>query len=200
MYNAEFTQTCHAPRERVSWNEKSAKTESDMTESRSTWACELKLCIYPVSNNFTYWSRSTWACELKLLSGFGIIRKKPSRSTWACELKWNFVSSAFHKKSGHAPRERVSWNIYKIEKHFIRCQSRSTWACELKSAIIPWQCLTSRHAPRERVSWNATLVTLDNEVIGHAPRERVSWNHKRNVSPLTFWMSRSTWACELKWL
>ena len=57
------------------------------TQSRSTWACELKyaysvlaLCVYP--------SRSTWACELKFLHRFQNLCHTSSRSTWACELKY----------------------------------------------------------------------------------------------------------------
>ena len=122
----------------------------------------------------------------------------------------------------HAPRERVSWNIF--SKAF--------------SFLLP------SHAPRERVSWNlengrwkdvqtVTLhvsvwveISADNSVIAfrtsHAPRERVSWNKTTLSSCMTkqvtlhvsvwveihrrgqFWgswkASRSTWACELKLL
>ena len=55
---------------------------------------------------------------------------------------------------GHAPRERVSWNLH----------SRT---------IRPAIC---RHAPRERVSWNFVCEWCDKIFDGHAPRERVSWN------------------------
>ena len=37
--------TCHAPRERVSWNHLDDTEEGDLTQSRSTWACELKWII-----------------------------------------------------------------------------------------------------------------------------------------------------------
>ena len=55
----------HAPRERVSWNFHFLFHDRHVSQSRSTWACELKW------DNQKEWfekntSRSTWACELKL--------------------------------------------------------------------------------------------------------------------------------------
>ena len=100
-------------------------------------------------------------------------------------------------------------------------RSRSTWACELKFPV--WHLLSeySSHAPRERVSWNVTYLLYTVFHCRHAPRERVSWNHKVRwlVSLLlvtlhvSVWVeitrmvnvednkkSRSTWACELKYI
>ena len=76
----------------------------------------------------------------------------------------------------HAPRERVSWNV--IPYHWVFC--------------------FGGHAPRERVSWNYLYAPVNCKVLGHAPRERVSWNcyDTEKISNAT--MSRSTWACELK--
>ena len=76
----------------------------------------------------------------------------------------------------HAPRERVSWN-------------GSEWLR---------RCWTACHAPRERVSWNmkykavasAVKVTLHVSVWV----EMVYLTLKKSVL-----LSRSTWACELKW-
>ena len=80
--------------------------------SRSTWACELKFIWYATYlNNIA--SRSTWACELKwnLVLNYSPVQR--SRSTWACELKW--IESSYAKgERGHAPRERVSWNVLSI--------------------------------------------------------------------------------------
>ena len=78
---------CHAPRERVSWNERRYLFYQRWAASRSTWACELKFCI------FVY-------CQYFILS----------RSTWACELKCFLCIFSEQNFSGHAPRERVSWN------------------------------------------------------------------------------------------
>ena len=55
------------------------------------------------------------------------------------------------------------------------------------------------HAPRERVSWNVQSIRLIWGNLRHAPRERVSWNPNMSHN-LTFGqLSRSTWACELKY-
>ena len=99
--------------------------------------------------------------------------------------------------------------------------SRSTWACELKSRLS-FKCgSTSRHAPRERVSWNrperlrrgAPLVTLHVSVwveIIHADQRDLYTEVTLHVSVWVeiyflsvvciFFLSRSTWACELKFL
>ena len=70
-------------------------------------------------------------------------------------MSWNlFKFDSSDKKTGHAPRERVSWNTNDV-KSFHDFFS---------------------HAPRERVSWNAQLEKLFENPDGHAPRERVSWN------------------------
>ena len=76
------------------------------------------------------------------------------------------------------------------------------------------------HAPRERVSWNFPLQFSLYRLCSHAPRERVSWNPMnvpiKDSTAVTLhvsvWveiiiksykysklMSRSTWACELKY-
>ena len=98
-----------------------------------------------------------------------------SRSTWACELKL-----------------RVSCQIVG------RASSRSTWACELKFNLFKVKSKSSRHAPRERVSWNFGDIHFIVKKFSHAPRERVSWNTLSNDILKTRTMSRSTWACELK--
>ena len=100
-----------------------------------------------------------------------------SRSTWACELKL-----------------RVSCQIVG------RASSRSTWACELKFNLFKVKSKSSRHAPRERVSWNFGDIHFIVKKFSHAPRERVSWNTMSNDILKTRTMSRSTWACELKYI
>ena len=107
---------------------------------------------------------------------------------------------------------RVRWNLWK---------SRSTWACELKCISLTscywdmpvtlhvsvWVEITEteetpteeeRHAPRERVSWNPAIILNSVRHFSHAPRERVSWNFFKSRFSVFVWMSRSTWACELK--
>ena len=145
------TTVCHAPRERVSWNRPYIGNSTTRDWSRSTWACELKFSVYTfhcqkirhaprervswnspiisleisfrVTLHVSVWveikyysgsstrcmSRSTWACELKLCNRQNKSLSTGSRSTWACELKFVFAVV----KRG-------------------RFKSRSTWACELK--------------------------------------------------------------------
>ena len=80
-------------------------------------------------------SRSTWACELKFKSFTWVFVNGWSRSTWACELKC-MVCNANPRVTSHAPRERVSWNFNLKRGVRIIFKSRSTWACELKSVSV----------------------------------------------------------------
>ena len=103
----------------------------------------------------------------------------------------------------------------------IESRSRSTWACELKFAECVYPGWGRSHAPRERVSWNTTAIEPLTTQVCHAPRERVSWNWQDSHIRIYGWVtlhvsvwvemptaynrqtsmsSRSTWACELKYL
>ena len=164
----------HAPRERVSWNSRHMLLRKQRRMSRSTWACELKY----------------------LPQKFGYDRAR-SRSTWACELK--LQKSVYNRsRKGHAPRERVSWNLVQAQSERPEATSRSTWACELKSMLESDSPVIASHAPRERVSWNSGYA-----VRFISPR----WSRSTWACELKFVqflllenkrMSRSTWACELK--
>ena len=135
-------------------------------------------------------------------------------------VSWNSSCIARrHRSIRHAPRERVSWNSRCLMYAALTSRSRSTWACELKlSSLIVVHVLLS-HAPRERVSWNFYIFSSRGVEWSHAPRERVSWNsvhvptyrHSQVTLHVSVWveifetrseraynMSRSTWACELK--
>ena len=81
--------------------------------------------------------------------------------------------------TGHAPRERVSWNLMWDVRDSVGQTSRSTWACELKFHECGKLCWAFRHAPRERVSWNWIYSRIPTPKPCHAPRERVSWNKCR---------------------
>ena len=74
------------------------------------------------------------------------------------------------------------------------------WACELKSkeVILFFWCVS--HAPRERVSWNLSCCKYLSVLSSHAPRERVSWNAYTPPKRMNVCWSRSTWACELKYI
>ena len=152
----------------------SAALISAFLRSRSTWACELKLCCY-TSQDVMFashaprervsWNRDQQSC-------YALPQR--SRSTWACELKFNIFEIFFHS-----------------------VMSRSTWACELKSFIINAPFSKYCHAPRERVSWNGIDIS---EWIRFQVTLHVSvWVEIKLASyksvPIK---SRSTWACELK--
>ena len=99
--------------------------------------------------------------------------------------------------------------------------SRSTWACELKLApSFRWPAFFC-HAPRERVSWNSDqrplrrfhLVTLHVSVWVEIQTAKSGWLSAAVTLHVSVWVeipasfvscfnawSRSTWACELKWL
>ena len=184
----------HAPRERVSWNgyaiNQNSIIPSHAPRERVSWNA----------------INQTTLCA---------IHSHAPRE----RVSWNYVvDQTGLNELRHAPRERVSWNCrwrkyapfmwvtlhvsvwveinYKnpCEKNLT---SRSTWACELKSPVAMATWPIPRHAPRERVSWNA-----------FAQRSRLLENVTLHVSvwvEITIYpnntgydLSRSTWACELK--
>ena len=104
------------------------------------------------------------------------LKAPASRSTWACELKSSQCTSVSYRPC-HAPRERVSWNVWTIwhwQQPAVTLHV-SVWV-EIRPVLI--SLLTSlSHAPRERVSWNVYLVCNVYLCLSHAPRERVSWNY-----------------------
>ena len=122
-----------------------------------------------------------------------------SRSTWACELKSACAQRLCRSGRGHAPRERVSWNVFDY-KYLVRgTTSRSTWACELKYVRLG----NSHRSQSSRSTWACELKCkfMYSFFIScrHAPRERVSWNLRLPRCNRWRTRSRSTWACELKW-
>ena len=138
------------------------------------------------------------------------------RVSWNCRFFLGFCQ-VFR----HAPRERVSWNDNEvIENSTVNVTLHvSVWVEIWKKEKISKILIC--HAPRERVSWNSFPYSCTYQVASHAPRERVSWNDKYVICgyriPVTLhvsvWVeicgvrlsrlrteSRSTWACELKFL
>ena len=229
----------HAPRERVSWNDvvchvacqsvvtlhvsvwveiESYRNAIYATQSRSTWACELKLYTVEIDPE-TIGSRSTWACELKsaLFTASHIALQvtlhvsvwveifslqihsycRTSRSTWACELKSRWSASATASM-----------------------ESRSTWACELKWTWSHRLCyavcvtlhvsvwveidvpLVLRPWDLSRSTWACELKFAFVGFYKFCHRSRSTWacELKLNslISPYCVPRSRSTWACELK--
>ena len=169
-----------------------------MTKSRSTWACELKYGKEgkPWKYRYVTLHVSVW---VEIIHSANLGKSARSRSTWACELKL-FYKALHFGRVGHAPRERVSWNTPFGRVSLRTTASRSTWACELKFNLFKVKSKSSRHAPRERVSWNFGDIHFIVKKFSHAPRERVSWNTLSNDILKTRTMSRSTWACELKYI
>ena len=143
---------CHAPRERVSWNDNEVIENSIVNRhaprERVSWNLiknRLYLLIDKVTLHVSVWVEivdftdiksifsvtlhvSVWV-EIKV--AFYFLLTHWSRSTWACELKCKIISTGVDF-NGHAPRERVSWN------------DRDKKPCDIGYS----------HAPRERVSWN----------------------------------------------
>ena len=121
-------------------------------------------------------SRSTWACELKCMRSLFRCLFRWSRSTWACELKlchceqWPYIQS-------------VTLHV-------------SVWVeiplSELESLIA------AGHAPRERVSWNEKGVDADGNAI--VTLHVSVWVEILSMIDIAYSvLSRSTWACELKY-
>ena len=170
-----FYHWSHAPRERVSWNSFpcSILFRQKVTLHVSVWVeiqRPLKLC----DSIYVTLHVSVW---VEIITTGKTTFDKSSRSTWACELK---CVAEFFKATLNG--------------------SRSTWACELKLKIIAVPAPVVCHAPRERVSWNFYLKQMYGIVCCHAPRERVSWNVQVYFISVIVWVSRSTWACELKYI
>ena len=133
-------------------------------QSRSTWACELKCQLSKCGGVFLL-SRSTWACELKwpyVLSALRQAHVTLHVSVWV-EILGIYISLSknsvtlhvsvwveilcqtiyLKQEPCHAPRERVSWNIF----------------------TAPAGILALGHAPRERVSWNVLSHSSSNSLL-----------------------------------
>ena len=109
----------------------------------------------------------------------------------------------------HAPRERVSWNIFVCFPALNSNLSRSTWACELKykrwlchfgrlcvtlhvSVWVEMVILIAALADKAQVTLHVSVwVEMYSLILGsklpkgHAPRERVSWNYTLMVYIMT---------------
>ena len=193
--SADRTTNGHAPRERVSWNDKIHILWYNLyvTLHVSVWV-EIRITFptrYPTSQ---------------------------SRSTWACELKCTVISSHWNWYS-HAPRERVSWNTAGNWRwdcwpcHAPR--ERVSW-----NSILPkfqQLCLVTLHVSvwveMTRSLWNVSdwRVTLHVSVWVEILCQMIYLKHELVTLHVSVWVeissltpavwvfqSRSTWACELK--
>ena len=107
--NLGFIDLCHAPRERVSWNPYYFRVEigDRVTLHVSVWV-EIYIHLIVTLLLAVTLHVSVW---VEILASKAISHFSMSRSTWACELKLNiyFLTNLW---PGHAPRERVSWNLF----------------------------------------------------------------------------------------
>ena len=189
-YALAFSQACHAPRERVSWNKIFAGVTPATLQSRSTWACELKWHVSDelikafghaprerVSWN-RFFSLSTYPPKVTLhvsvwveIKKFGYDRARVESHAPRERVSWNEGEPAtMQNVKGHAPRERVSWNWFSPTLNRIPSVTLhvSVWV-EMKEAVKKINAMFS-HAPRERVSWNALSLPVIGIDTRHAPR------------------------------
>ena len=165
---------CHAPRERVSWNFSGILMPAldQVTLHVSVWVEITKLWEAKYIEAVTL-HVSVWVEIVNIMKSCVRVW---SRSTWACELKYCYI--------------RI-W--------YLSSRSRSTWACELKFVTFSSNTRIMSHAPRERVSWNSSIIYSLRavEVTLHVS-VWVEINHGIIKSMVN--RSRSTWACELKYI
>ena len=163
----------HAPRERVSWNDKYGNLISDVivTLHVSVWV-EIMRILQQQFEQLVTLHVSVWV-EIPFTHNNTI--RPMSRSTWACELKFN--------------RQR---------KNLCRHWSRSTWACELKFhdlRHISASVMVTLHVSVWVEIFIPMLVIQPNYVTLHVS---VWVEIDKKLFFLCFYASRSTWACELK--
>ena len=165
---------CHAPRERVSWNRERNEKEWDfwVTLHVSVWVeiawSSIVAMLYIVTLHVSVWVEISVG-GLITLWFFVTLHV----SVW---VEIDRHGSSIRFTDGHAPRERVSWNMFDVNGNLVKRWSRSTWACELKCLNRrPWWLLF-----RSRSTWACELKFCKiSDILSmscHAPRERVSWN------------------------
>ena len=165
---------CHAPRERVSWNFRIDKCTG------------FNYCHAPRER--VSWNLSSWQVNCKWLVTLHV-------SVWV-EIQFHFKIIKNSWVTLHVSvwvemeLTRVKRYISKVTLHV------SVWV-EIFFEIS--QSHTPSHAPRERVSWNVISVHFDNLNVLVTLHVSVWVEMLKNVWFTNQLMSRSTWACELKW-
>ena len=187
---------CHAPRERVSWNLQVRRKLFQWYQSRSTWACELKsfLLVRPLISTP---SRSTWACELKWQRKS--LQRKNLRHAPRERVSWNtHINNVFKIFRCHAPRERVSWNDTSItagKTTFVTLHV-SVWVEISVLWFSQWLYAVTLHVS----VWVEIKVKKWKEVNYNVTLHVSVWVEMENsTNKRRIRMSRSTWACELKY-
>ncbi len=184
----------HAPRERVSWNSYNTDTNTEKWRSRSTWACELKFNeVY-----FTFCMSVTLHVSVwvEIYNGFclrGRIFVTLHVSVWV-----EIVNKPQPYLQTLVTLHVSVWvemidAVISLPENMVTLHV-SVWV-EIKS--FEYIDRDESHAPRERVSWNYMLLR-------HSFRHTVTLHVSVWVEILSFLfyvrflLSRSTWACELK--
>ena len=124
----------HAPRERVSWNIRQLWYEKStlVTLHVSVWVeIEVKPLVYgegSVTLHVSVWVEITEEEPTE---------EEPTGHAPRERVSWNEIIYSFYIGwNGHAPRERVSWNRIQSNRELFHDRSRSTWACELKCSSM----------------------------------------------------------------
>ena len=190
-----------------------------LLKSRSTWACELKYGKEgkPWKYRYVTLHVSVW---VEIIHSANLGKSARSRSTWACELKL-FYKALHFGRVGHAPRERVSWNTPFGRVSLRTTASRSTWACELKytnsvlalcvypsrstwacelkfchECIDPyWQIVTLHVSVWVEIGCNVATTKMLFVTLHVSVWVEIVYL----VNTIFVILSRSTWACELKY-
>ena len=160
---------------------------------------------------------SVW---VEIIHSANLGKSARSRSTWACELKL-FYKALHFGRVGHAPRERVSWNTPFGRVSLRTTASRSTWACELKytnsvlalcvypsrstwacelkfchECIDPyWQIVTLHVSVWVEIGCNVATTKMLFVTLHVSVWVEIVYL----VNTIFVILSRSTWACELKY-
>ena len=120
-----------------------------------------------------------------------------SRSTWACELKF-YSLSFFRSLQGHAPRERVSWNVNKhiLFRQFFVTLHVSVWVEMVKMRIAHENGIVTLHV-------SVWVEIMTSSIVAYSAASRSTWACELKFALAkpcaSAYQSRSTWACELKW-
>ena len=166
---------------------------SEVTLHVSVWV-EIGITI---SNTYLTKSRSTWACELKSQGHCETCHSVESRSTWACELKYKYEYDKL-VDTRHAPRERVSWNasscLCKSNPICHAPRERVSW--NLSGLLLLCKEQVTLHVSVWVEIFFLIFAFIFVPVTLHVSvwvEIQLSFSTASGIS------SRSTWACELKY-
>ena len=148
--------------------------------------------MFPVTLHVSVWVEMTFTILVKIRC----VRHAPRE-----RVSWNKTRTVNNLiAEGHAPRERVSWNLKPLTTSVKVYESRSTWACELKFDNDPSTAIVMKVTLHVSV-WveiqSEETTSLSATVTLHVSVWVEMLGLRGQVGTCT---SRSTWACELKFL